>query len=88
MTATQGPNPQTRTMAIVHVSIHDAVNSITGEQNLSVARAKPGRRVAGSRGDCCRSSRPGRPLSLAGRGGDRTGRGVHVVTRRERFVDH
>ena len=30
VTAAQGPNPQTRSMAIVHVAVHDAVNSITG----------------------------------------------------------
>jgi hypothetical protein len=31
VTAGQGAVPQTRTMAIVHVSVHDAVNGITGE---------------------------------------------------------
>jgi hypothetical protein len=31
VTAAQGPNPQTRSMAIVHVAVHDAVNSITGQ---------------------------------------------------------
>jgi PAP2 superfamily protein len=31
VTAAQGPNPQTRSMAIVHIAIHDAVNSITGD---------------------------------------------------------
>ena len=34
VTAGQGANPQTRTMAIVHVSIHDAVNAITGRYKL------------------------------------------------------
>src|SRR5262245_25417486 len=29
VTAGQGPVPQIRTMAIVHVSVHDAVNAIT-----------------------------------------------------------
>src|SRR5262245_22240226 len=29
--AGQGPNPQTRSMAIVHVSMHDAINAITRE---------------------------------------------------------
>jgi hypothetical protein len=29
VTAAQGPVPQIRTMAIVHVSVHDAVNAIT-----------------------------------------------------------
>jgi hypothetical protein len=31
VTATQGPLPQIRTMAIVHVSVHDAVNAVTRE---------------------------------------------------------
>jgi hypothetical protein len=31
VTANQGPLPQIRSMAIVHVSVHDAVNAITGD---------------------------------------------------------
>lgn len=31
MTANQGPVPQIRSMAIVQVSVHDAVNAITRE---------------------------------------------------------
>ena len=33
ITADEGPNPQTRSMAIVHVSMHDAVNAITRKYN-------------------------------------------------------
>ena len=44
VTAAQGPNPQTRTMAIVHVAMHDAINSITGEYEtyLSLGRSPVG----------------------------------------------
>jgi len=44
VTASQGPNPQTRTMAVVHVAIHDAINSITGEYEtyLSLGRSPVG----------------------------------------------
>src|SRR5262245_33263936 len=44
VTASQGPNPQTRTMAIVHVAIHDAINSITGQYGtyLSLGRSPVG----------------------------------------------
>jgi hypothetical protein len=38
VTAGQGPNPQTRTMAIVHVAMHDAVNAITGKYRLYAPR--------------------------------------------------
>ena len=31
VTAGEGPNPQARSMAIVHVSVHDSVNAMTGE---------------------------------------------------------
>lgn len=34
VTAGQGPNPQTRTLAIVHVAMHDALNAITREYRL------------------------------------------------------
>jgi hypothetical protein len=33
VTATQGPLPQSRSMTILHVSVHDAVNGITGSHN-------------------------------------------------------
>jgi PAP2 superfamily protein len=41
VTAAQGAVPQTRTMAIVHVSVHDAVNAVTREYKtyLSAGRA-------------------------------------------------
>jgi hypothetical protein len=40
VTAAQGPNPQTRSMAIVHVAVHDAVNAITREYDtyLNIGR--------------------------------------------------
>ncbi len=38
--AGQGPNPQTRTMAIVQVSIHDAINGVTGKYRQYGAPAR------------------------------------------------
>ena len=37
VTAGQGPLPQIRTMAIVHVAIHDAVNAITCDYRTYIA---------------------------------------------------
>jgi hypothetical protein len=44
VTATQGPLPQTRSMSIVHVAVHDAVNAITGRHStyLSYGAAPAG----------------------------------------------
>lgn len=44
VTAGQGPNPQTRTMAIVQVAIHDTLNAITGryQRYSSPPPAPPG----------------------------------------------
>jgi hypothetical protein len=44
VTAAQGPVPQTRTMAIVQVSVHDAVNAITQQYRtyLAPGSAEPG----------------------------------------------
>src|SRR5262245_31262742 len=41
VTAGQGPNPQTRSMAIVHVAVHDAVNSITGDYKTYLELGPP-----------------------------------------------
>ena len=52
VTAGEGPNPQTRSMAIVHVSMHDSVNAITGEyRHVSADRAAAADRVAGGGGN-------------------------------------
>jgi hypothetical protein len=37
VTANQGPVPQARSMTIVHVAVHDAVNSITGKHRTYLA---------------------------------------------------
>jgi PAP2 superfamily protein len=41
VTAAQGAVPQTRTMAIVHVSVHDAVNAITREYKTYLSPGRP-----------------------------------------------
>jgi len=48
VTAAQGANPQTRTMAIVQVAIHDAVNGITRKYQLY---GRPGRAPFGASAD-------------------------------------
>ncbi|MGB2715235.1 MAG: vanadium-dependent haloperoxidase [Vicinamibacterales bacterium] len=41
VTAGQGAVPQTRSMAIVHVAMHDAVNAITGQYRTYLSHAAP-----------------------------------------------
>ena len=41
VTAGQGAVPQTRSMAIVHVAVHDAVNAITGRYRTYLSHAAP-----------------------------------------------
>ena len=44
VTAGEGPNPQARSMAIVHVSVHDSVNAMTHEYETYL-RIPPGPRI-------------------------------------------
>ncbi len=81
-TAGQGPVPQIRTMAIVQVSVHDAVNAITCEHRtyLSIRCGPRGTPEAAAiaRG----SPRARRPAARTGRG---TGRGPRRLLRRTRI---
>jgi hypothetical protein len=43
VTAGEGPNPQARSMAIVHVSVHDSVNAMTGEYETYLQTTPPPR---------------------------------------------
>ena len=66
VTAAQGPLPQIRTMAIVQVSVHDAVNAITCDYRtyLSISCGRWGSPEAAAIGG--RTPGTGRPLSGPG----------------------
>ena len=56
-------NPWTRTLAMVHVAMSDAINSVQGRYTRYVTRSQPSRRIGGGRRGRCGPANPDSALS-------------------------